>query len=159
MGVLECSSFPITVGRFGVIYFLCESVCVCVLFFASNIDDMKRTINSMVGVQLLLSHACRIVCPCHHFFVLEKVCYLHRFLPNDSASQTHPSPASTSFSTPSGFFSQPVARGVCAQMDNLSKLCYCFHDGFSFHVRRKRKNQPHRWGTRESAAASLQSKE
>jgi len=41
------------------LFIFCEFECVLLFFFfASNIDDMKSTINRMVGVQLL-SHACQ----------------------------------------------------------------------------------------------------
>lgn len=51
---LKCSFVLVAVGGLRVSFTLCEFKCV--LFFASNIDDMKSTINRRAGVQLL-SHA------------------------------------------------------------------------------------------------------
>lgn len=69
------------------------------LFFASHIADMKRTVSRMVGVHYCLTLV-KSVYPGHHSSGLEKAYHVHSCLPNDAASQTHSSPVPTSFSAP-----------------------------------------------------------
>lgn len=123
---LKCSFFLITVGEFRVLFILCEFKCV--LFFASNIDDMKSTINRRVGVQLRLTLV-KTVCPRRYFSGLENTSNAHTFLPGRlTFSSTLLCPTSCSpLPTPPALSPgnrQHVVNGVCAQMDNFSKLCY-----------------------------------